>query len=628
MSVQIIKRIISKNRRYSSGLIILSATAGFLAGFLIPLRLSLPLRYDFLLPLITTVLLLWAVWKLPQPFNKAASIFITMILFTGALAAQWRMGINGVYEVFGLLPWFDAQGYYSEATKLLDGGTFSDIASRRPLFTGFFSVLLAITGRNLRMTLAILTGLGGLVTWLLAGEIHRSEKSSLLPSLVTCGMFFFYRNFTGDVLSENLGFFLGSLGLLLLWRSAIHQKYSLALWGLFSFCLALVARPGAVLALPFLLVWILFPAGSRRSLLFKGLSSTGVIVSALLLNHLLTAVLAPGTSASFSNFAYSFYGFAEGGAGWTEIYRDHPEVFTTGNQQEIADKIYRISLQTLREHPENAISACQHAYGTFFSTGYYSAFNYFGTFTTPHTVNLDSAPVEYGIRTTVLFLWILFFPAAWIKRKDRRYSLLVALNFGLLISLPFAPPTDAEHMRAYAASIPSMLLTVGLPLNIFNKDRDVDFAYQEEYSTGILSFTVILLCAVIFGPLILRVTTPGLSLPKTSCPNGLDAVVARISPGSFVSIGQDPEDPFGIPYARFQKNLDQFPSAVIGQKLKSVPENSKISQQNNILGDNDPFWLVSPAQGFPVINRPAVYCGRWSDDPRLDFVFFASRVLP
>jgi hypothetical protein len=628
MSVQNIKRIILENRWYSNGLIILCAAAGFLAGFVIPLRLSIPLRYEFALTFFAVFLLLWAVWRLPQPFNMAAGAFFTMILFTGALAAQWKMGTNGVYEVFGLLPWFDAQGYYSEATKLLNGGTFSDIATRRPLFTGFFSVLLAVTGRNLRMTLAILVGLGGLVTWLLAGEIHRSEKSSLLPSLLTCGMFFFYRNFTGDVLSENLGFFLGSLGLLLLWRSALHQKFSLALWGLFNFCLAMIARPGAVLALPFLLVWILFPAGTRRSFLGRLLSSTGVIVSALLLNNLLTAVLAPGTSASFSNFAYSFYGFAEGGAGWTEIYRDHPEVFTTGNQQEIADRIYRISLQTLREHPENAISACQQAYDTFFSIGYYSAFNYFGTYTTPHTVNLDSAPVEYGIRTAALLLWILFFPAAWINRKDRRFSLLAALNFGLLISLPFAPPTDAEHMRAYAASIPAMLLAAGLPLNMFNKKRGVDFAGQEENSTGLLCLTGILLCAVIFGPLIIRITTPGLSLPKTSCPDGMDAVVARISPGSFVSIGQNPEDPFGIPYARFKKDLDQFPSAVIGQKLKSIPENSRISQQNNVLGDNDPFWLVSPAQGFPASNHPAVYCGRWSGDPRLDFVFYASRVLP
>ncbi len=156
MNTSVIGRFLQSNRIQQLQIVVF-AIIGFIAGFICPLRLTIPLRYDFFFPLIIIFIILWATLRLPHPWDATVGAAVIMMLFSGSLAALWRTGTHGVYEVFGLIPWFDSSGYYSEALRLLDGGIYSQISARRPIFPALFSSLLLITGRNLRLSLLIMS---------------------------------------------------------------------------------------------------------------------------------------------------------------------------------------------------------------------------------------------------------------------------------------------------------------------------------------------------------------------------------------------------------------------------------------------------------------------------------------
>ncbi|HEX7555036.1 MAG TPA: hypothetical protein VF338_00320, partial [Leptolinea sp.] len=375
-------------------LIFLFTAAGFVAGFFFPLRFSIALRYDFFLPLIFTFLFLWAVWRLPHPWKEAVSAGFTTLLFSACLAALWRTGFHEVYDVFGLLPWFDSQGYYSEALRLLDGGIFSQIAARRPIFPGLFSTLLMLTGRNLRAAILILSFLAGISTWFLANEFNKSEEKAIIPAAITTILFFFYRNFNGAVLTETIGFSLGVLALVFLWNAAVNRRLLLALIGLFCLTMALSARPGAVFSLPLIILWIVFFLKPGSGMLAKIISSCVIVAAGLAINYGLTSVLAPGSSAAYSNFAQSFYGLVNGGTGWRAIYAEHPEFFASGNEGLASQQIYQAAWVIFKNHPEKTIQGGMRSIQVFFSAAPNSAFNFLGGTNTSREPDINNAPLE------------------------------------------------------------------------------------------------------------------------------------------------------------------------------------------------------------------------------------------
>ncbi len=608
-------------------IIAFSAVAGFFSGFLLPLRFTVYLRYNFAITFIIVFLVLWIVWKFPEPLNHIFSVFVTMVLFSGVLASLWRIGANGIYEVFGLLPWFDAQGYYSDALRLLDGDTFVKIAARRPFFSSFLATLLWITQRNLRLSLAIVAGLIGLTTWLFSRAIHNIEKSAILPAIISCGLFFFSRWFAGDVLTENLGLIFGLIGTSWLVLSATNQRLISALVGLFFFSLAMLARPGAVLSIPLLILWTGFSGSFKKTTWQRILLSTFVVFLAIIINGLMTSFITSGPKNSFANFAYSFYGMADGGKGWQEIIRDHPEINNLSDEGEKAKQIYLLSFDVLRNHPKNFILAILQSYKSFFSLGYSSAFSFLGSYSSSHSISMTDTPMEFATRLLALLLYSGSFVLAFIKRKSSRFSLMACLNLGVLLSLPFAPPSDAEYLRVYAVSIPGMILSVGMVLHFLLKKGRIQESHGIKNSYGLPSLSVLLLSLFILGPFFIRIIGQQPTIPAVACPENLNSVAARISPGSTVKIGENKEDPFAIPYQRFLKDLDQFPDATIGQKLKTLPENTVISQQNNTLDGNKYFWLIGPEEIMKPTIGHSVFCGKWSTDPRTAFIFFASKVI-
>ncbi len=117
--------------------------------------------------------------------------------------------------------------------------------------------------------------------------------------------------------------------------------------------------------------------------------------------------------------------------------------------------------------------------------------------------------------------------------------------------------------------------------------------------------------------------TPVLS--TSECPPGKAALITQVSDGSFVSIGENSADLFSIPYPRFLKNLDQFPDAVTGQHLKSIPDNSIISQQNDASQNGNAIWLVGPINLIKSRPQPVQFCGHY--DQAGYSIFYAESVI-
>jgi hypothetical protein len=602
--------------------------SGFAAGFVFPLRLALPVKYEFFPVIIVIFLALWFAWSIPKPWGFYVSSGLTALLFSSSLAVLWRTGDHGIYQVFGVLPWFDAQGYYSEALRLLDGQTFTQISARRPLFPGLFSVILQLTGKNLRISLAIFCLLGATTTWLAAREIIKSFNKPWIPALTTTLLFFFYRNFSGTVLTETLGYPLGLLGFTLLWNAASTRRMIPALAGLFCTTLALIARPGAVLALPLLAFWITFFLMKGSGWVRPAFLSIGTIATGIFLNSLLVSILAPNVSSSFANFSSSVYGIVHGGVGWKAVYTDHPEYFQSGDEGFAASQVYETSWQTFREHPELTMQGITMAYQTFFSVSKYSAFNFLGGDSTPRVITINTALPEVISRwiANILFIFILF--AGFIARKNTYYTLLSAINLGILVSIPFAPPMDAENMRAYAATICGMITGIVLIAYYPFTLRQLEQPEKTDSPRVPYILAAILVSATLVGPVLVRYLSQQDIIPTTQCGTGEDRFVTQVTDGTSVTISNYAGEPFVIPYARYLDKLDQFPDANIAEYLKQIPPDTTISQQIDTLQNTRNFWLIGPVELIKRSNTLAVYCGSWGSNRDTDFLFFANRVLP
>ena len=145
--------------------------------FAIVLRMRLPYgllmaSYFFATPLLLPFgLALWCCHLRRDWIGTISGLAVTLVLFGLPLASLWWHIGTHYNAVGGLLPFSDASGYYYDARRLLQGYPF-DWSARRPLFPGLLSTLLALTGDNLQVTLAMLVAFNGVATYLLARELR------------------------------------------------------------------------------------------------------------------------------------------------------------------------------------------------------------------------------------------------------------------------------------------------------------------------------------------------------------------------------------------------------------------------------------------------------------------------
>ncbi len=489
-------------------------------------------RTDFSVPVLFSAALLYAALRLPGRWRSALSLSVTLAAYALALVGLWANGLSETAVVSGLLPWNDAASYYQDALRLLQGSPVTSFSARRPLFAGTLALLLTVTGGHLQASLAVLTMLMALSAHAFTREIQRTHGPAAAAAAWAV-LFLFARRFTGIALTESVGFSLGVLGLALLWRGAAHQRLWHAAVGLLTLTLALNARAGTFFVLPLLLLWLgwAFRGACRfawRPVLWGGLA----VALGFALNFAVLRVVASPTSAAFSNFSFSLYGVSVGGKGWTQVFRDHPEVANLPEPQR-SQTVYALALDEIRRQPLNFARGALRQWQLFFTDPWFGVYSYVGG---------ENPRLQAAAWLGLYVLWGLALVRALRRPPQPIPWLVLAVWVGVLLSVPFVPPEDAHKMRPYAATIAvfAWLPALGTAelLRWLRLEAWENRALGETPQMNRLPGAVLALAGlvVLAGPLSLLLGHAPAPLPELTCPTPQESAVVRYQPGTFIQL--------------------------------------------------------------------------------------------
>ena len=484
------------------------------------------------------ILLLTLIQRIRKPWLRLGLCGLLILpLFALTLSGLWSNVYSENNVIAGIIPRRDAAAWYADAVNLIERGSFFGFAARRPLFGGFFSILLSASGGNLQAALSILALLAAVAVLLL----HHELQAWLHPAaaaLCTVISFLFYRRISGLVMSEQLGFLLGvaSFSLLLaavrLLGSQGRTSLRLYLAGIFLFGLAQSARPGALLTLPLLALaaGIMWRDSKRFS--WSAFSwAAGAVAAAFLVNTILGHLLVIGTPPLMSNMGYGLYGLVAGGKGWEQIFIDHPEIRSLPASQ-YGIKVLEWTWLAFIQHPENLVKGIAYQFSVLFSIQ-----NANGLFS---FMRANRLLMDYALILPSFLLSAIGIGVSIRRRETGLGMLMLACIAGFLLSLLVSPAYQTQYMRVYAASIPllGMLPAIGLDaiLRHFPFLRKLECDPLPALHRLHLGLAGLLIAGIIFGPFLVRMVGEEAPKPVNNCLAGTDSVIIRYYPGSTVII--------------------------------------------------------------------------------------------
>jgi hypothetical protein len=370
----------------------------------------------------------------------AAGLCLTMLLFALTLSYKWTSGFSDNFMIGGLLPYKDAKNYYLGANLLLQGLPLERAgqATERPLFPGFLSSMLLLTGHNLKIALAVIVQLAGLGLYLSARQVNHA-MGAWPASLYITFMYFYIQPLIGYTLSEVPGFMLGCFAFTLLWHTAEKPNWFDLVLGLVALLVAVSMRAGAFLVFPLLALWAgrMFRGEKRFSVRAAVAASVIIVAGYFLVNSLYAQIVGIPPGSAFGNFSYALYGQVRGGTGW------HRAIEELGTRSPSA--VYRAALQFFLEHPVSLFIGFAKAYRDFFLPGDPGIFP-FGQYRWQDWPNL-----VLWVGTLVFLVWG---GLKLLKElRSNHWSMLVAGFLGVFLSIPFLPPIDGGA-RFYASTMP------------------------------------------------------------------------------------------------------------------------------------------------------------------------------
>jgi hypothetical protein len=591
--------------------------------------ISMSMRTGFGLVIPVTALLLYLCFRIPDRVGDLISMTAVLSIFAMPLAGLWASGQSQSVAVSGLIPLTDAANYYHDSLRIIAGQSISHFSAMRPFFPGFLSFLMNLTGRNFMFSLAIITAIAAVAIYYTVREIQRTHGAEAAVFLLII-LFLYFRHHSGTSMSETLGVPLGALGIGLIWRGLEKRSQSLAIFGLFVSAFAMNVRPGTMFILPFMLLWVgwVFRKPNKYisiKLLFWG---AGAIVLSFVLNSLTIRLLAEPSGTAFSNFSWALYGLASGGNSYTYIFEKHPELLLIPDPAQ-SRTIYRMALELMIQSPNLFIKGAFHNWGMFFSDSWYSAFSF-----------LEG---ENGLRYIYrITRWMIYTLCAlgfikWILKPADPYGGLVGMAaIGVLISVPFVPPTDAYRVRLYAASIvifgllPAMgaaLIISQFKLKIFSP---INLEIQATNITAI--FSALLILVILSSPLIVKASHQQPPSLEFSCPSNSDQIAVRFDPGTSVNIMRE-KDLFldwmpNFHQGLFRRSIHDLADNNLIAYFDSLRAGTSLVSTLDLLSSNAAL-IVIPTD---MLLSPDVYlgiCGQWAAEPGLKKynIFFAGEAL-
>ncbi len=473
-------------------------------------------QLDDIFSLVLLVVLLGLAYRYNDRWNEWVGAFLILLFFLPPLYWLWRTGQYDQSVIAGIFPIGDAEPYYSDALRLHYGFPLSAFSSRRPLFTGFLSVVLKFTGQNLQSALIVLAVMVTLSVILLASELKKSFGAMTAMAAIVL-LYYCYKGFgfIGITRTEQLGLPLGVLALTLFLQGIRLHKNGDILFGMLVLTLALNARAGTFFIIPAIILWGAFYNQDKRFSIVRFGALSGMAILGFLLNFLLYKVIGNSQGLLFENFGSTFYGLATGYRGWVSLYIDHPGV------QEATAWPYII--EALRQNPWNLLLGIFRAYADYLKPQTMFEFLYF-------------SPESQIIASYFLYVCVFFGFLRLIRMhaSGLKYFLLFALG-GVFLSIPFTPPTD-QGIRAMTATLPFFVLLPALSLCSLST-QNTEGAGNGLHPSFVPVYALFLITLGVLGPIAIKISAePPTKIPPIVCPQGTVPLGLWVRPGSYVSL--------------------------------------------------------------------------------------------
>ena len=475
------------------------------------------------------------------------SLGLIMLLFALTLSYKWTSGFSDNFIIGGLLPYKDAKNYYLGADLILHGLPMEKAgqATERPLFPGFLSSLLMLTGQNLKIALAVIVQLAGIGLYLSARPI-RQLMGALSASLYFTFMYFYIQPLIGYTLSELLGFTLGCFAFVLIWQASHSLRWFDLTIGLITLLVAVSARAGAFFIFPMLSIWAgwIFRREKHFSIRAAGYAILVVLAGYFLVNTVHAQLLGIPSGSAFGNFSYALYGQVRGGTGW------HSAIEELGTRN--PSSVYRAALQFFLEHPLSLFIGFAKSYRDFFLPGSQSIFAF--------RVDgwQDWANLALWVGTMALLLRGLIRQVKDIHLNLA--SLLVAGFAGVVLSIPFLPPIDGGA-RFHASTMPFFFMIPAMGVSQLARWMEQNFT-SKEYLYGdsmilhSVSITLVALTLIVPVGIYSFSHKPAYAMP--SCPSQQEPFVMEVHQGSYIDLLRDGRTQCGfvpeVCFSDFEKN--------------------------------------------------------------------------
>ena len=581
------------------------ALAGFgssILVFLITLFVPIPpeigrfLKYGTAATAILLILVFWFLLTKVKRIFSVLVIVAVFLLFAITLSWQWQSDSADWGTIGGLLPVSDAAIYTMDAVRLNQGAAFSITSSYRPIANGFLSVLLKVSGGDIRIVLAVLALLVASSIYSLVNEV-KNARGALVASVTLVVMFFFIRIYIGKLLTESFGITFGALAFTFLISGARKNSQPQVIFGIGVLTMAMNIRAGAYFTIFALLLW--------ASRLFRGkrlvsprLIAVGlaVIVLTLGINSVVLRAIGAKNVAPFANFADSAYGVASGYKGWRYVYQIHPGASA-------AEK-YQHTIELIRNNPQSLLQGISRAYLDFFNPGSYNIFSFLNFHVKEgENLYLGVAGKEKFFVYIPVFLLAGLGLYSCFKQKGYWRGLVLYGWLGILASVPFVPPVDAG-IRPYAVTIPlvGFLLGEGCHWIAGMVKIKINFSPSKLKTPACPVILIgILLPLVIIGPILVKYSSSPLSSPvPIICPASEDYIFLQIVKGARIDIISDIPVGFiqrpSIPVSLYRDNIlrQRLPSDIVAQ-LSSLSNGKSILYAINLGGleqDFLPIFLI------------------------------------
>lgn len=568
-----------KNRQYAFPVWISIVSAFMAAGFIIYKSVyQAPHQLNDIIGVVMLVILLGLAFHSISSWSNVLAGMLITLLFFPPLYWLWRSGQYDTTAIAGLLPVQDMIQYYSDSLRLHYGSRLSIFSTRRPLFAGFFSVILKFTDDNLQQTLVLVTALVVISVIFLAIEIKKTY-GGFTAMFVVVIVYFCYKGygFIGKVMTENLGLSLGLLALAFFLRGMRVARIGSLAIGLFVLTVALNVRAGAFFVIPALVVWGAFHNSESKFSLKQAMIFLSSAAGGFFVNYLVVRGIGNTQGVPFENFGETVYGLVTGYRGWPSFYIDHPG--------RMARDAWPFILEILRKNPENLLIGIFRAYVDYFKPETMFRFLYFSS--------KSQTMVSY------LLFGFTFLGIYWVfSRSENRKGFYLWMLLGILVSIPFVPPSD-DGIRALTVTIPFSALVLALP---FSHQLEENIT-QTDNRRSLHAFTIGLLTLAVAGPLFIRYfpeQPPQIS--PLACTEGATPLAVWAKEGSYVRLVDNDAIPYSfVPDLRIRDLRESIVKNPFDFFNEISPVIRRVEGGNSILVSLDYYQLTDDSKVIMVI---------------------------